>query len=368
MVNYTEQVYDPVERTWLSWVPMGERSATFSRSLGDLGINQIGSFGTCGDPSKDDFSSWRRDVLLPIVRKHGLDEKNVFIPEVEEWTPLRAPVEGIHMARDRVLIVAATNQTDDSPASIMETGFAAYGGILRGQEVGIMIEENDDSPERTIVARRLASTVLNATARLYPYFVIAEDLEVLAHRAAGSMVDIIRQSSLDTPPKKEIIIPPKRGDLENSIYLSGSSGKKYPKWMAEVHSVLSSYGVNVEDSFSNSWGAYEEHIELQKKLNTAIHLIAVTGDTESFGALAELGPRIMHADLSGQSVGVYIEQHTDSGSSSATNRTRILALTHLKRLRQDFPNLPVFVAPSLEQLAIFGLSEYFRRASLLSAS
>ncbi|HET8669475.1 MAG TPA: hypothetical protein VFM05_02275, partial [Candidatus Saccharimonadales bacterium] len=79
--------------------------------------------------------------------------------------------------------------------------------------------------------------------------------------------------------------------------------------------------------------------------------------------LAELGPRIMHADLAGQSVGVYLERH-GSSPTSPTNRTRTLAREHLARLREDFPNMPVFVAQNLRQLAIFGLSEYFRKTSV----
>jgi hypothetical protein len=75
---------------------------------------------------------------------------------------------------------------------------------------------------------------------------------------------------------------------------------------------------------------------------------------------------MMHAHLSGQSVGVYIEPHPSAQNSSA-NRTRILVKEHLSRLREDFPNLPIFVAQTLDELAMFGLVEFFKQRQRLQA-
>lgn len=356
-----EKVYDPIDNQWLTWKPLREGTMSIRRSLGDQGIMKIGAFGTCGNPKDPGYSSWREESLFPVLEEHGLNaEADVSNPEVEIWTPLRAPVEGIWMARNEVIVVASTNDTD-SPAGITETGFAAYGGVLRGQDVITFIQSDENSPPSTAVARKLATSVLEATASLYPYFHVARDLGVLANRAAISLVNRKQHQHSGAEISEVSIIPTKRDDLVPEIYLSGTSGKEKPQWMAEVGRILGSHNVGFNDSYRDDWVSSSADEELMYKLNSAVHLIAITGETESLGALAELGPRIMYGDLAGQSIGVYIERHASSSETSPSNRTRILALEHLRRLREDFPGIPVFIAPNLGQLAIFGLSEYYQR-------
>jgi hypothetical protein len=356
--------YDTHDELWLKWKPLSDSSTRIvARGLGNQGILSVGAFGTCGNPSAEDYSSWRAETLLPVLEEYDVADK-VFNPEIEEWTPTRAPIESIHMARDEVLTVAVTNQTS-SHASIMEAGFAAYGGILRGQDVMVHIEHNSDSPEDTQVARRLSRIVLKATEAQYPLFTMTENLEQLAHRAGIGLVEKIRQRTGGVTKKIEYDLPPIRGDLTPLIYLSGTSGTSRPAWMDKVKNTIKAYkDIQIDDSYRQDWSIVDADEELMSKLDGAVQLIAVTSDTESFGALSELGPRVMHADLAGQSIGIYIEPH-DSPLNSPTNRTRILAKEHLARLREDFPNLQLFEAKDLEQLAIFGLSEYFKQSQRL---
>lgn len=181
-----------------------------------------------------------------------------------------------------------------------------------------------------------------------------------SQKAAVSLSERIRKHGSDIGIRTDYTLPPIREDLDPTIYLSGTSGAQRPVWMTKIQEITHSYGVDIDDSYRDDWDsvvAADE--ELMHKLGNAVHLIAITNETDSFGALAELGPRLMYGDLAGQSLGVYIETPT-SGSSSAS-RTRLLARAHLDRLREDFPNLPVFVADDLQQLAIFGLSEHYRQ-------
>lgn len=362
-----QRFYDTIDGNWLTWRPLADHSSrVMVRGLGEEGILLVGAFGTCGDPNEEGYASWRHEALIPALGKYGVADR-IFNPEVAAWTPSRAPIESIHMARDEVLAVAVTNQTG-SHASIMEAGFAAYGGVLRGQDVIVSIEHDAESPEPTKVARQLAKSVLKATEVQYPLFSLVDDLDVLAQRAAISLKDKVRQRAGGVIMRTEYTLPAMRTDLDPTIYLSGTSGPKKPAWMTRVGAIAKKYGVSVDDSYRPDWAtsATAADEELMRKLGNAVHLIAITEETESFGALGELGPRIMYGDLASQSIGVYIEDHK-SAPNSATNRTRTLARAHLTRLREDFPNLRVFVAGSLEELAIFGLSEHFKQRQRLRA-
>ena len=359
-----QQFYDTTDGRWLTWRPLADSSSrAVARGLGEEGMLQIGAFGSCGDLNAPDYLSWREDSLLPVLDQYGVADR-VFNPEVASWTPGRAPIESIHLARDEVVTVAVTNQTG-SHASIMEAGFAAYGGVLRGQDVVVSIEDDERSPEATRVARQLAKSVLSATEAQYPLFSLADNLGLLSHRAAIALKEKIRQRSSGVAVRTEYTLPPIRTDLNPTVYLSGTSGKRKPAWMTRVAATAKKFGVSVDDSYRTDWdiiSAADE--ELMRKLGNAVHLVAITGETESFGALAEIGPRVMYADLAGQSIGVYIEDHA-SAPDSPTNRARTLARAHMRRLREDFPNLPVFIAGSLDELAIFGLSEHFKQRQRL---
>ncbi len=349
--------YDPI----LAWQPLAENATrVLGPGLGDQGILKLGAFGTCGNPKSPDYISWRHAELFPILEGYGIEPDSVFNPEVEEWKPEDAEIESIHLARDHVVAVAVTNQTE-SPASIMEAGFAAFGGVLRGQDAIVYMAADERSPQKTRRARQLGKNILSATAARYPLFTMADSVSSLSHIAAVRFRDRLVQQESGMVPRIERVLPPRRRDLAPVVNLSGTCGPVMPEWMNEVESTVRGRGVPVKAGYSKNWDPAEE---LTHKMNDAVQLIAITGETDSFGALAELGPFMMHAYIAGQSLGIFIEDHP-SGPTSQTNRTRTLAKAHLNRLLSDFPELPIFIADDLSQLATFGLSEYYEQRQRL---
>jgi hypothetical protein len=118
--------------------------------------------------------------------------------------------------------------------------------------------------------------------------------------------------------------------------------------------------VPIEDSYVRNWDAAIIGCEDEKKQNYAVQVLAITGETESLGALAEVGPSAMRAVLSGQDLLIYIESHP-SDPKSDTNRARKLVAAHLETIRGDFPKLPIQIATSPKELSLLAVASYLRR-------
>jgi hypothetical protein len=363
-MSVREEYFDTVNNEWLTWEPLADISTQATmRGLGDQEILQICALGNCGDPSSPNYDPWRQDKLLPILATYGVADR-VFNPEAGTWTPDRAPIEGIHLARNAVVIVNVNNSTE-APTGIMETGFAVYGGVMRGQRVIVSVEDAPDASPQIKLARQLCKSALTAAQARYPLFTIAPDITSMAHIAGNELKQRIQQRKSGITSTIEV--PPQRRDLKPRIYISGTCGSQRPEWMGALTGMLTTMDadVPVQDSYiAEGFNDYAQATELTHKLNDGVQLIAITNDAASYGALAELGPRVLQADLSGQALGVYIEP-PEAGDTSAPARTRISAMEHLGRLRQDFPNLKTFVAEDLRELAVVGLAELYKQRGRL---
>lgn len=356
----TREVFDHLKGEQLSWTPLPDAHVPWGVGLGDQEISEITLLGSCGDPNDKDYQSHRLAIMLPILARLGITPDQLFNPEADIWTPERGPIEGIHTARAAVNTVVVTNQTD-SPAGIMEAGLVAYGSMLRKQDAIISIKLDNESPERTYIARYLAKSILKSIALRGAPFSFVEDVTAVPYMAAAALKGRAERSKLRLPTHMTYMQPHARLALKSKIYLSGSSGVKKPAWMRQVQATVQESGIPIDDSYRSRWDiAMIQEEELFHKLNSDVHLMAIS-QSDSYGALGELGPLALNAYLADQSFGVCIEPQTTSSETSPTNRTRILALEHIDRLRDDFPDLKLYVANDLDDLARFGIREYIKR-------
>lgn len=340
------------------WEPLEAslRGNVLADRLGDRALSAIVTMGSTGNLADPAYESWRPG-FDGIAETYDGVPGNIWSPEVPEWDPSMAFAESVRAARSKIVVVNI--EPRKSPASDMEGGLLAWTGMLRGQEVLIRLSPAD-YPSRTI-----SQVALRGVAQSFPTFRRLDTIEQLAHQAGGKLSEHLQYKGAGIALEITGRLPDLRQDLDPFVYLSGTSGEEEPEWIGTVARTIASIDGIVSDSLTTpvahshkpNWSSADLDEEWDRKSNAAVQLVAITGETESLGAMAEVGWRILHAQLSGQSFGIYVEPHTDSDPKSETNRTRTLLLEHLRRTREDFPDVGIYVAQSLGDLAHFGASE-----------
>jgi hypothetical protein len=289
-------------------------------------IDKVGLFGTAGT------STWRTE----FKKLYGASDDTFFNPQkgLGEWKPEDAKVEAENLARDRVLVFAITKDTEGY-GSLAEVGFAMLGALLRGQKVGIYIEESDTFNADAQRARNLLSSILSRFHGLDDQVEVFDGLRSMAEWAKGAMAG--------TP--KPVELPPVSRTLSPVVLLTGSSGsadgapsivRGQMKGLLGDTPFIDTYIPT--DKFSRADA--EREANLTQKAAVIVHTI--TSETESLGGLAEVAALAANAFANGQTLCVYLEPHESDRASNA-NKSRAIIRASMAELLKQYPGLVYFV-------------------------
>jgi len=301
---------------------------------------QIGLFGTCGSPA----SKWRRDIFIPKLEKRGLP---YFNPQVgpNEWRPEMAVQEAEHMASDEVIVLPISKETHGY-GSLGEAGWAILSALLRGQKLGIFVQEDKSMSEEARRVRTLFKTLAAQLQTEYPVFQFEDSMEDLAQWAAITMKDCMIMKNSRIRITRTINLPT---DIRSHdcVSILGTSAPT-SKWRHNLKQAFDDENIAYFDPYKEDWNEKDIDTEVMHKTYDKVILQVITGETESFGSIAETGLLALSAFVRGQAYGLYIEEHP-SNPKSDTNRARTLVKAHAKRLNEQFPGI-IFLADSIEEL------------------
>jgi uncharacterized protein YlxP (DUF503 family) len=300
----------------------------------------VGLFGTCGSPA----STWRQDIFIPELEKRGL---SYFNPQVDpgEWMPEMAQQEAERMASDEVIVLPISNETYGY-GSLGEAGWAVLSALLRGQKLGIFVEEDENMPEDAKRTRTIFKKLATQLQQEYPVFQFEDSMQDLAQWAAITMKERVAVRNSRIKDSRTINLP-ENIETQNVVGIFGTSTPN-PKWKKGMQKAFDNGGVAYFDPYKQDWSEQDITKEAEHKTKDKVLLQVITGETESFGSIAESGLMALSAFVRGQAYGLYIEDHP-SDPKSDTNRARTLVKAHVQKLNKQFPGI-VFLANSIEEL------------------
>jgi hypothetical protein len=303
--------------------------------------DEVGLFGTCGTPA----STWREDIFIPALQRRGLKFYN---PQLgpNEWKPEMASIEADHLANDEVIVFPISKETHGY-GSLGEAGWAILGALMRGQKLGIYIEEDESMPKPAKRARALFKALATQLQKDYPVFQFEDSLEDQAIWAAISMRERAAMKHSKIRDIRTLKFP-KKAETQPCISILGTSVAD-SAWKNKLKENYEKANVQYFDPYRENWtDTVGAEGEVEHKTKDKVILQIITGETESFGSIAESGLLALSAFVRGQAYGIYIEDHP-SEPTSETNRARTLIRAHIKKLNEQFPGI-IFLADSIDEL------------------
>jgi hypothetical protein len=117
-------------------------------------------------------------------------------------------------------------------------------------------------------------------------------------------------------------------ELQDVVGLFGTAGNS--TWRDDVIVRLKAAGIAYFNPVVADWTPVHAEIESQHLASDRVILLVITGDTESYGSLAETGWAALSAAKNGQTVLLVIQDYPD-GPKSTANRARALVRAHAQK-------------------------------------
>lgn len=206
--------------------------------------SEVGLFGTCGSPA----STWRQDIFIPELEKKDLA---YFNPQVgpNEWTPEMATREAEHLASDEIIVLPISKETHGY-GSLAEAGWAILSALLRGQRLGIYIEEDETIPEDARRARTLFKVLSKRLQQDYPVFQFEETMKDLSVWAAVTARERVAMKNSKIVDKRKIEFPVVVG-IQNVVGIFGTSSSS--EWKQQMKNKFELAGVSYFDPYKEDW-------------------------------------------------------------------------------------------------------------------
>lgn len=117
-------------------------------------------------------------------------------------------------------------------------------------------------------------------------------------------------------------------ELQDVVGLFGTAGNS--TWRDSVMARLKAAGVTYFNPVVPDWTPAHAEIESRHLASDRVILLVITGETESYGSLAETGWAALSAAKNGQTVLLVIQDYPDDPKSTA-NRSRALVRAHAQK-------------------------------------
>lgn len=310
----------------------------------------IGAFGTTAG------RNWRDDMnvyysMMAEERRIAYEPARVYFDPVitgRDWTPEDAVNEAEHLAKDAVILHGLETKAS-SVGSMLELGFLAAASVLNGRKMISFIKDTDPSLGPDVQrARSMSIRDGEYIANLIPqHFKIVPVLKTAADEAWKTRQEFL--DFLESPIDFEIIekILP-RDDVIPQVCISGTSkgitaSHDTPERIA-VKQYLEGCGISFFDTVRPDWSiSIYENEELPLKDRSLVNTVIIT-DTTSFGAVKDVGLAVFRAIVNGTYALIHFPADTDPAhKKSDYNRARTLALSHFKKLSEEFPWISHYV-------------------------
>ncbi len=163
-------------------------------------------------------------------------------------------------------------------------------------------------------------------------------------------------------------------DTHAQIFLMGTVGKS--QWREPIKAACAAEGISVFDPVVPEWNEESSRREADALQHARVILMAITDETPSVGSLAESGWAALSALKRHQALGLYIDpDYVESASppsgwridqaagdkgiletmESASQRARKLVTHHAGRLKEQFPEMTIYMAADLDDLQAWAI-------------